>query len=85
MRTKRTTKRTTQAFATPMTGAEAFAAGRREYETVSAGSAGATPAAPAAAPSAPESRCERTMTKPASHLVAPKRGRSKGRVIGPTN
>jgi hypothetical protein len=40
------TKRTTKAFATPMTAAEAFEAGRREYEAFAAGSTGATPAAP---------------------------------------
>ena len=67
MPTKRTPMRTTQAFATLMTGVEAFEAGRREYEAVAAGSTGATPgvpgAAPGAAPRAPQSRCERNMTK----------------------
>jgi hypothetical protein len=55
MRRKRTTKRTTQTFTTPMTGVEALEAGRRTYEAVGAGSTGATPGAPAAAPSAPQS------------------------------
>jgi hypothetical protein len=49
MPTKRTTKRTTQTAATrPMTGAEAFEAGRRAYEASAAGSTGVT--APTADP-----------------------------------
>jgi hypothetical protein len=42
MPTKRTTKRTTQTTATrPMTGTEAFEAGRRAYEAAASGSTGA--------------------------------------------
>jgi hypothetical protein len=78
MPTKRTTKRTTQAFAIPMSGVEAFEAGRREYEAVAAGSTGATPAAPAAAPSAHQSRCERNMTKPGAIFLPRKEGEQKG-------
>ena len=49
MPTKRTTKRTTQTAVTrPMTGAEAFEAGRRAYEAAAAWSTGAT--APTADP-----------------------------------
>jgi hypothetical protein len=69
------TKRTTQAFAIPMTGVEAFEAGRREYEAVAAGSTGANPGgASGRPPGAPQSRCERNMTKARPHLFTPKRG-----------
>jgi hypothetical protein len=78
MRTKRTTKLTTQSFATPMTGVAAFEAGRREYEAVATGCTGATPAAPAAALSAPQSRCERNMTKPGPIRLLRKEGNRKG-------
>jgi len=57
MPTKRITKRTTQTAARrPMTGAEAFEAGRHAYEAAAAGSAGAAP--PTADPSARQSQRE---------------------------
>jgi hypothetical protein len=83
MPTKRTEKRTTQAFATPMTGVEAFEAGRREYETVAVGATGATSAAPRSLP-ARQSRCERNMTKPGP-IIYPEKRRAKGKVIDQTN
>jgi hypothetical protein len=85
MPTKRTTKRTTQDFAIPMSGVEAFEAGRREYEAVAAGSTGATPAAPAAAPSARPITMRTKHDEARRHFFTPKRGRAKGRVIGSTN
>ena len=78
MRRKQTTKRTTQAFAPPMTGVEALEAGRRAYEAVGAWSTGATPASPAAAPGAPQSRCERNMTKPGPVCLPRKEGDRNG-------
>jgi len=78
MRTRRTTKRTTQALATPMTGVQVLEAGRRAYEAVAAGSADATPAVHSAAPSAPQSRCERNLTKPGPICLPPKKGDRKG-------
>ena len=81
MPTKRTTKRTTQAFAIPTTGVEAFEAGRREYEAVAAGYTGATPAAPAAATQRAPITVRAKHDEARLHFLTPKRGR----VIGSTN
>jgi hypothetical protein len=78
MPTKRTTKRTTQAFATPMTGVEAFEAGRREYEAVAAGTTGDTPAAPAAAPSARPITMRTKHEEARPHFLPRKEGERKG-------
>jgi hypothetical protein len=70
-------KATTQAFATPMTGVEAFEAGRREYRRYSGGAGGRPQRASITM------RTKHGEARP--HLFTKKRRRSKGRVSRSTN